>query len=230
MPPLYKMVIAPPAPPYGPPQTVNLHPDPHPEVTTVDGYVRPEDYQVGWAACHDNIGGSFDDIGPLEGMQFLCHTTDNYWRILLRSILLFDASSIPAGSLIVSAHLYLHGYAKVNTGTWTLALNVFESFPNANTSLEKFDYQHLYDVPFSTKISYAAWDENGWNIFILNPTGLLKIIPQTIIKLGLREANYDAPDINPGWEAGKQAWIYCDSADAGLAKSPYLAVTYRPLL
>lgn len=231
MSPLYKMVIVPPAPPFGPPITSTFYPDADPEVTSVDGQVyRVASYPYPWNDVHDGPGTGATPSGDSGTIYLGAYGRTNRWRELRRFVFLFDTSSIPVGSLKTEAEFGGYIYNKSNTFSWEPAVAVFQSNPASNTDLVKADYQCLDAIPLSSAIAYADLVTGAFNIFLLNDQGLDAIIPGGITKLGLREALYDAPDIEPAWESNKLFHIYCYFADKEGIYVPYLKVTYQPPL
>lgn len=220
MPPLYKMAI-------GKEITVIFYPDAHPEETSVDGWVQRSGFQLTWADIHSGAGNqSWDDINH-SWAGFTCHTAENTWATLGRTILLFDTSSIPPGATIMRATFCIFGNDKLDIISANPTLNLFASSPASNIALVPADYQQIATIPLSTPISYAAFNTLGYNSLPLNPYGLTLIQKQGITKLALREAKYDVSGIRPPWASPGYAGFEFWTSEEGEGYKPKLTVTYK---
>lgn len=223
------------APPYGPPVTIKFYPDKHPEVTSVDGYLERSISVIAgepWSTLRLGAGTGAYPSGTLFIIGFAAARDNGKWYAIVRSILLFDTSSIPVGSLIISATLNIRYDSKYNTGGWLAKIGVYQSHPASNTHLVPSDYNQIEETLLSNSIAYADWTSVGFNVFSLNATGLALIIPGGITKLALRESVFDAPNVPPTWYSGyKYLQFRGKSADtADPIDRPYLEVTYQPKL
>ena len=178
---------------------LTFYPDAHPESTSVDGRVDSGILDDSWAVVRGAAGGGSGDTEESVYVQFASLSVQDIWRYIIRVILLFDTSTIPADTVITSAVLEIYGTIKTIDGGVTPAINVFASNPASNVALQNSDYATLGTTPLATEIAYADWDTAGWNTFTLNATGLALINKGGITKLGLRESNYDATGISPTW-------------------------------
>lgn len=230
MPPLYKMVIVPPGPAYGPPVTVKFYPDHHPELTSVDGWAMRADANITWADIHDGVGNYSGDDDVILWLYICSGTLANRWIYLRRTAILFDTSIIPAGSLIDPATLNMLCGTKINTLGGSPSVGVYGSYPLSNTAIVNADYQRFNAVPLSDIIPYADLTIEAWTVFTLNDAGKALIIPGGITKLGIREATYDAADTPPPWSSYNNIDLRWSSADNPPELRPYLEVTYRPPL
>lgn len=230
MPPLYKMVIVPPGPAYGPPVTVKFYPDRDPEVTSVDGYAMRSVAYSTWSNIHDGDGTDASDISTTEWINIRSCTDANAWRYIRRTAILLDTSSIPEGSLKEQASLHLLCGTLKNTLGGNPAVGVYQSDPLSNTEIVPADYQRFSSVPLSNIIPMTDLVEDEWAVLNLNDAGLALVIPNGITKLGIREATYDAADTPPPWSSYKVIDMRFSSAESPFEKKPYLEVTYRPPL
>jgi len=209
-----------------PPPPHIYYPDPHPEVTTLDGHTRVGGYYLGWPALVGAAGDGAMDSAQTFDVSFTSTIYTNYWGSMHRATLLFDLSDIPPGTPIISAQLTFMIDSMINTFASDPAVAVYESFPDSNTTLVKQDYQHYNDTILSDKIAYSALSLIERNQLTLNPAGLALIIPGQIAKLALREANFDAPHIDPGWESNKDFYVHIWAAEKGDPYKPQLEVTF----
>ena len=221
---LKKHRVAPPPEPI----TAYFYPDPSPEITCLDGYVEHSGGKLTWPELHAAPGNTAYTNSLRNNVYFNTYFNIGWWYVIARTIILFDTSSIPIGSTIISATLRIHGESKVDDLAVLPALNVYGSHPLSNTSLDPSDYQRTYDIPFSTQVEYNDFLIDMANYWPFNQDGLNAIVPGGITKLALREAKYDAPNISPLWTGGKNSQMHTHSRDKSQALGPRLEVTYQP--
>lgn len=217
---------------YGPPVTAYFYPDKHPEATCVDGYASndnvPSPYS--WVLLHDGPGTSAKDDSLLSWIMILSGRDTNRWYQLARSLLLFDTSSIPLGSSILSAELRILLWSKLQVTQWPLfGVVVIASNPLSNTQIVKEDYLRTSPAFLSNVILISVPSVGGYYTLTLNPAGKNQITRAGITKLGLREANYDCLNTAPPWVYLSQAYLQWRSGDeTDLTFKPRLEVVYQP--
>ena len=202
-------------------------PDPDPEVNSVDGDVERiigagEDWGVIQAAV---IGTAADSVGAFAEILFQTDANLDKFERITRGFLLFDTSALPNGATIFSAELRVFGSGKNDDRPWgDLTLNVFSSNPATDINLVIADYDQVGIVPFADSITFAAFDVAGWNTFTLNANGIAAISLTDVSKFSLREATYDAPDIEPAFTAARQARFRIQTSEG--ANAPELIVVF----
>lgn len=209
-----------------------VYPDKHPELTSVDGYAGRviADHTNNWNMIHDWSGNYSEDSLPdiLSSIKCDALAFPDTWDWITRGILLFDLSALPVGATVTDATFTLRGKSKTQTLCPGGTLNVFGSIPEYNTKLIPADYGTLDTVPLATPITYPSFDAAGWNTFTFNTAGLTAIaaaiLRDQILKIGLREATFDAPNVNPGWSPDGQIAFLVSSADG--PEPPYLTLYY----
>lgn len=229
--PFYITTIVAPPPAYGPEETVEFHPDAHPETTSVDGYASAVKVPtVSWSVIHGDSGTEADDDYVYMWVEIRSSSGTNKWFKIQRVIITFDTSSIPVGSLIVSAKLELYLHDSL-TRLDPIAINIYGSNPVSNTALEAQDYSRTYTTPFSTPIDMPNNPTERWETWNFNADGLAAIIPGGITKLAARESNYDAPNNTPTWYISGygSAGIHTAETPNPLHR-PKLTVVYQPPL
>ena len=210
-----------------------FYPDADPETTSVDGPVwQTTDAGDTFANLCAAAGTNSDDDYWGDGIGITSHTDLNKWKIVSRTIVLFDTSSLPDNCTITSAVVSVCGYRKTDTLNITPDINIYSSAPASNTALASGDFDSLGSTPFcDTPITYANWDDDdGWNTFTLNAAGLAAISKTGITKFGFRNANYDVAGVTPAWSSNKVATILFYLADLGVSTAiPKLTVYYTPV-
>jgi len=232
---------------------VDFYPDAHPEVSSVDGmiigwYLAP-DYS--WAAVHDGINpsasdpfGDYDEnyMAEIQLYGYKNPTLGFVWIDIRRSIVCFDTSSIGSGASIVSATLTLYCGNGDITSQWKCdnnsllpSTNIYSVNPASATTLIGADFNTFGTTPYcDTPITYANWGSNVGDSmpFVLNSTGLAAISKTGLTKIGVRNANYDAADVEPdtsGVRSGTylHEWTrFCFAEGAAYYNEPQ----YRPKL
>jgi hypothetical protein len=214
--------------------TTTVYPDPNPETTTMDGNAF-RFLGVGsgeaWGTLRVGAGtGSADSSADDYYVEIGNDTTVN-WRILFRSIFLFDTSSIPDTDIISAGTLSLRGNSKSDGVSITPDLNIYASTPASNTAIANADYNQTggsSPTAFSTAVTYAGFSTSGYTDFALNASGLAAISKTGVSKFSARNANYDAANsapTNPG--AATVSILQGYFADqSGTTSDPKLVVTH----
>ena len=208
--------------------TFTFSPDAHPEGASVDGEVVRIVGGEAWGVIQGFATGTMatdDGVSMTAGFQTAAGA--NTWANLLRAYLLFDTSIIPGGSVVQSATLRVFGTTKLDNKPYgDLTFNVFSSTPALDTALAVGDYNQVGAVPFATAITFAGFDDTGWNTFTLNAAGLVAIDIAGRSKFSIREATYDAPDVLPAWAASKTALFRFETSEG--VNAPELIVVLAP--
>ena len=152
----------------------------------------------------------------------------NEWQGLYRSVAIFDLTLYP-NITILSARLRVYGLYKGQLPLILPATNVYGGTTVSPTALQASDYATAQSVAFSDAISYASWDDAGWNEWTLNEAGLTYLndaVGDTVV-LFIRNSNYDTAGIAPSWPGdNKSAGIAWAPTPAGAATKPQLILTY----
>jgi hypothetical protein len=205
--------------------TTAFYSDPHPETTTVDGYVGRDGVNEVWASIHGGSGNAgADGTGTLLVNLIARSAPDtNKWASLFRGIVLFDTSGI--GSDNTPSAATLNVYVTGITDTFGLSLDVVGVSPAANTSLSSGDYGE-FDTTLLGTIAISSLVNNAYNAITLNGAGLAAIATTGITKLGL-VLSADRTNTEPTWSGGGGTILTFRSADhTGTGSDPYLEVTY----
>ena len=207
--------------------TLTAYPDPHPETTTVDGYVseNPAGTQS-WDTAHDATAGSSAHDSQTT---FLVSVNDlgggDY--AINRGFTLFDTSALTSSATISAATASLYVTSKVNSDDdgddW---INLVSSNPASNTALVTGDFDQCGDAidnptEFSTRLDIGSIAAGAYNDWALNASGLAAISKTGVTKLGWREG-HDCIDSAP--LANDR--IDASSAEGAGAQRPKLVVTY----
>lgn len=217
-------------PPALPPETMTFYPGHGSGRTSVDGYVRK--YKaVTYLTWEEVTTGDGEDAG-YSATSFACEVRrtslhPNKYTNVGRLFYLFDTSALPSNCTIIKADFIVGAEDKYNNG-FDAAFNIFGSNPLSNTAIVKTDFSRVSSVPFATKIPFADIVEHSQNTWHLNSAGLAAINKTGITKFSLREANHDAPNIEPDWAVNKVVWsefFFVNQVTA--AFRPRLVVTYR---
>jgi hypothetical protein len=209
--------------------SITVYPDPHPETSTVDGYAGESSPDRGWDSMQAAAGDTSDDSSIHIHAYFRSNGVPNQWMDIWRGIILFDTSSIPDGETITSATLSLYGQGKLDEASNSPTFNIFSSAPASNNDLANGDYDSCGTTAYcDTAITYANIDTSGYNDWAFNATGIAAIDKTGVSKFSVREATYDAPDVQPTWgSGGAEAYADFFSAEqSGTSNDPMLVVVY----
>ncbi|MBA7701502.1 hypothetical protein ES703_110242 [subsurface metagenome] len=213
-------------PPWGPPIEETFYPDPTPEVTSVDGWIRKQAH-VPWATLITGDGTEVIDYQSGNPILIVSGSTPDLWWNLCRAYYLFDTSTLPGNCEILEAKLHIYITTKDDLLNILPDLNVFAADPLSNTQLVLADFSRVSSVPFSTAIPYNDIDTEAFAIFTLNEAGIAAISLTAITKFSVRNANYDAAAIAPSWTSFKTSFLGPTFAEAEEGKRPKLVITYR---
>ena len=210
--------------------TMTFYPDPHPESTTVDGYAR-QGYGAGsgvvWATIQPAAGNlAFDSDALIYFAHIAGDTNSPNWRIIGRSIFLFDTSVIGTDS-ISAATLSLYGNAEADPASWGIDINIYSSAPATDTAVVAGDYDSLGITAYcDTSLTLATFSTIAYNDFAFNAAGIAAISKTGISKFGAREAIHDAGNSEPA-HSNSESYFYGYMADqANTTYDPKLVVTY----
>jgi len=196
--------------------TDTFYPDPDPELTSVDGFVRKQN-SGSWPTTRNASSGQ-EVFDALTSIQCAAGFESPNYR-LSRAYLLFDTSLIPDGDTIDSAILSL-----MNSGGTPNSENslhyIVSSNPASNTALALGDYSRIGATSFGTLSSYPV------NIYVdvsLNSDGKNNISKTGVSKFGVR-SKPDFEDFAPtGYYEGPN-WYAADQT--GTSQDPKLVVVY----
>jgi len=205
-----------------------FYPDPDPETTSVDGWVR---HYVAdgdtWGNIRDGAGTDVrDDYTDTTLVKIKADSVNDQWEMICRGIFLFDTSILPDDSYISDGFLRLTGTGKGQTSDWSPAIGIFSANPASNTGLVAGDFDSLGTTVLTNYISYANFDVGSkGNYFNFNSDGLSAINTTGISKFGAR-TDYDALNITPTWEESKSSvfTIYYSEEPGGA--DPSIRVTF----
>lgn len=198
---------------------------------SLDGSAGHSEIDLTWAELRVAPGDHFNDTAELlYAFVIAPDPTTNLWFQLDRGLVLFYVS-LPDYFTITSVSLFLWGLKKVDTLNISPDMNIYSSSPASNTGLEAGDFTRLGSIPFcDTPLTYANCQIDAYNEFVLNTAGLaalaVALAGDGILKLGLRNANYDVSGTIPAWAQFVQSYMRFSSADSDTDKRPGLVITY----
>lgn len=166
-------------------------------------------------------------------------TTSNQFYRLIRSIFVFDTSSLGSGATVTSATLSLYtntavvGYAKGDPypGPPTIGSSntvVVAASPASDTALQASDYSTLGSTAFGS-ISWAAWSAvaNAENVIALNASGLAAINRTGNTRLGTTIEWDRSGSFTGTWASFTPSFVVANSRNvAGTSYDPKLVINY----
>ena len=209
--------------------TLTVYPNPHPESTSVDGWVAEQTDAV-WATIRAAAGDDHQDATGGQALMVRLERVGTNWSEISRSIFLYDTSPLTASANISETIMSLKGTTTQSAndlgGTWTY--NVYTSNPASNTDLVNGDYATLGDVAqCDTAVSFASFASGNYSDFTMNSTGLGNVSKTGISKFGFRNANYDGDNVEgPGSGTNNATYVSGYFAAADTSNDPKMVVTY----
>lgn len=208
-----------------------FYPDPHPETSSVDGYVRQQ-YSSGsgqsWSTIRSASGNAHND--DTEDIDVFIHadtTTDN-WDDFRRGIVVFDASDLD-GFTVDSATLKMYLVSK--TDDFSASVSLVSATPASNTDLANGDYDALGTTKLSSDVTIASMSTSSYIDFVLNSAGIAHLQDEIdnnagIARFGLR-ITADNDNLEPTWVSGNGSLARFESAEnTGTSNDPRLDVEY----
>lgn len=150
------------------------------------------------------------------------------WNSIARSIINFNTTAIPSGSLIVSAALTINNVKAAQELPVNSYWAVFSASPALVNRLTTADFSCCGDTPVSDLRTLP----NNWGYgslsFDLNSYGLSLVTPSGVSSFGIRDASFDAPGVIPSWSADDRNGLVFGAADNPTSsKRPRLYVGYK---
>jgi len=213
------------------PKTLYFNPDPDSGAVTVDGSVRR--YRAGlnetWSQIRSRDGMEARVTGSYNAFEIVSGVPAERWLSLGRSILTFDTSPIPKDGITLAVKLHIWVSTKQDFLGIAPDISVVLSNPATNNNLIPPDYRYLGTTPLAPPIPYTGIVVTAWNTLTFTEPNFKYIKKEGITRLGLRNINYDAYDVDPAWQSFKNSWIGIESAESAIEKYPTLEVTYSKL-
>ncbi len=177
--------------------------------------------------------GSDDAVSQTSIAYIVSDSVTGRWKSLNRAIYLFGGlDGYPLlGATILSAIFSVWGVEKVDYAPWLPSTNIYSSNPASEVELIPADYACLGSTPFcDNPVSYLSWNANGFNNFTLNAVGLAALAAAIrgdgILRLGIRNANYDVAGVSPTWISMKGSGVSGTFVEQGDPFRPKLVITY----
>lgn len=204
--------------------TLTVYPDPNAETTSVDGRTNNE-INGTYATAHDAASSSGAGDTNLYLDIWNSHDASSNYNVV-RSMMLYDTSSLTASATISSAVCTLTGYSAgfiVETGG-TDSLTIVTTTPASNTAVTTADFDQYGTTLQATAVAFSSLSDTGANNITLNATGLSNISKTSITKFGIRTQK----DVDNTDAAGNgDVYAFFKSADtADVTSDPKLVVTY----
>jgi len=181
-----------------------------------------------WADIHDGAGTGVAAAGSdLRAVGISAEQASGKWYGQNRGRASFSTQDLPPGITIISARVKAWGYAKNDDLGILPAMTVVKTSGMLPVTLAKEDYNRFGSVPISNSIGYNDFVIGGDNVFYLTDSGIAFISLTAPTILGLREANYDIPNIEPAWSSLKTSRMRCLGAYADGGHALALEITYE---
>lgn len=214
-----------------------FHPDPHPEVDTVDGILTRAGVDEDWSTIHAGGATSVNDTSAtIRVIKIDASTTQDQYAKLGRMIALFDTSPIDDGDTIDAATFSMYITAKQNGLSGESSDNskfvICGVTPDSNTGLVGGDFLEFDTTDYGESTdTQADMTTSAYNAAVFNATGRSNVSKTDITKLGIRY-RWDIDDLAPEdngqtWASGGEQGLTVAMAEtADTDKDPKLAVTH----
>lgn len=216
-------------PTYGPPQTADFKPQPGISDTAIDAHCRAVAGPDGsWASIHGaTYSTPINDYYVIQAGVYAGNTPDT-WTWLWRGIISVDLSTIPPGSLFEAAALHTTKQQNYRNFDLVPSYALFPAAPDDPGHIVSGDYARVGATPLTLALDYNEIAATYRPIFIFNSDGLDYLQGGRVNSLSLRNANWDAPNIEPPWFRRTNCNYYAYSADnTNRDRDPFYRITWR---
>ena len=209
--------------------TQELHPDPHPETTTVDGHcVTTNLGGSDWGDLHNGAGSAASDEAVTITPQIRCDAIVDKWDSVKRGIATFDLSTIPDLATIVSVEFkFYQNDTTPDDFFGGTSLVIVSATTASDTAIAASDFTGFGTTELAERIPFTTIGIVGANSVPLNKDGVdfVKSHLGGIVKLGLY-ISYDFDDDEPPWTNGVEASLDIASSENTNYQPPTLVVKY----
>ena len=168
---------------------------------TVDGTVRQENKAQTWATFIANATGTqhddTDNIGLIIALQ--ADNTLDQWDDLWKAILTFDTSTITSSATVSATSLSLE--IEASTDDFTDAIAIVGATPASDNELINADFDQLGSTLFAPTLAIGSINDNVYNVFTFNATGIAAIVKDGITAVGALNESVRS-DTEPPWGSG----------------------------
>lgn len=203
-----------------------FNPDAHAETSSVDGTTRGgQSGDMSFDTLRDANGyDAWDNSGETEFAHLGSSTTSNKYDDLRRGHFLFNSASLPDNAVISdTSKISLYGTEKDNS-LGSPDLHVAATNPASNIAIVAAAHQTVSRTSFGS-VSYANFDDAGYNDIVLNASGRANISLTGVSKFST-QLSWDINDSFTGaWASATQTKFKGYYADNGSNK-PTLTVDY----
>lgn len=212
--------------------TLTVYPDAGTGGTTVDASLEENAANATWATIRDGAGDFVANSDAKDHFYDIVAGATSGWGGMARSIFTLDTAALGTGATISATVFSVYGDVKLNDNTISPApdMNVYGSTPASNNVCVSGDFAQIQTTAYATALAYADQVTAAYNDLTFNATGRDNISLTGITKLGIRNANYDVINTEPGQRVNSaESTLYGMMADtAGTTTDPKLVVTYTP--
>jgi len=189
-----------------------------------DGYTGRYGTNLEFSDIRNGAGTGRDYRYDFAITRLVTDTQTDRWKENWRALLIFDGSSIPDDSLIVSAKLVTY-IREVNTGGYTDYAVVKNNF---GSGLDATDYTSNVWEKHSEYINTSTMKESQYTNWTLNSLGVSKISKTGKFGLSL-VGSFDIENIAPKWiSGGNQRYGFSFSSSESNTNPVFLEVIYEP--
>lgn len=195
--------------------------------TTCDGLVARAGVNENWATIRAGAGTAA--YNTLHQIGWQNTVAGNAFQSLYRFIATFDTSSLTSLATISAATKSLYGNSATyfNPDGNSPKANIYLATPASSGTLVAADYSQIGATKqCDTDITYASWNNSGYNDFALNAAGIGNISKTGITRFGCREVTYDVGGTSPAASTpSANTAMGIIGSDAG-SNIPKLVITY----
>jgi hypothetical protein len=218
--------------PIGGGDTLTAYPEPDTESTTVDGTAQQSNDNDNWTNIQGGSGNGFIDNSALDRFVMIQEYGTSKWAFISRCFFLYDTASLTSDATISATVLSVKeatqgGSPRNDFTSNAFTLNIFSSAPADNVSIEAGDYNSLGTTNFATDLGWEI-SSDVYADFTFLEAGRDAVSKTSISKFGGREADFDAPNTEPAFQASSsELEVNIHFADvAGTNEDPKLVVTF----
>ena len=194
----------------------------------VDGYTAQAVDNATWANTRDGAGNASGYSGETGNHVVRIQNGGVSGFVgISRSIYCFDTSALTAIAEISASVLSVYGTSKSDGLSISLDLDIYTSTPASTTALVNGDFAQIGTTSQTgSAIAYASIVTSAYNDFTFNATGRGNVSKTSISKFGIRNANRDVADSEPGYVSAYAISNFVANFSDSVTNKPKLVITY----
>ena len=197
---------------------------------TTDGYVS-RTTTAAWATIRAGSGTAVDSSATTAYARQTATSSASTYNAFNRRIEIYNPAANPPPVSTTITNASLNSYGNAHSSTFATNPDYVVTNITALASLDSItssDFNKFGNTALSSSnITYANYNDAGYNRMYLNAEGILKIVRTGAKTPFMLRTSWDADNAPPTWSASKTAYFLpFTSEQAGTTQDPFLLVNF----